>query len=251
MKRAIKLTKKSLNELAMTMKTILFSFLILWSGLLYSQTNIDYYNHFTPERQQVLSMMGEFFDETIRKNFPATVDTLSYKKFYDCFYQNESLGHIILIVDRDKLREINQLLFKDHNYFFFYSRYIHIREDTPPVYTDIESDIVPTVRGFAPGINMAKYGTMPFLNRNGYIKVANEDNIAVKIAKEDIEISGDLTVTLIFENLMQANLREISQPVVKELLAVVFWRWICICGGVNLVERKPYCEPCVSVINNP
>jgi hypothetical protein len=40
---------------------------------------------------------------------------------------------------------------------------------------------------------------------------------------------------------VQNNLREISNPLVKQLAAVVFWRYICFCGGVDMVKQKGFC----------
>ena len=101
------------------MRVIFFNVFIFCSGLVYSQTSLDAYNQLTTERHLVLNKMGEFFDETIRKNFPAEVDVQSYMNFQNCFWQTGVVEgfHIVLDIDRAKLNEINQILFKDLNYY--------------------------------------------------------------------------------------------------------------------------------------
>jgi hypothetical protein len=45
-------------------------------------------------------------------------------------------------------------------------------------------------------------------------------------------------------NALGRNIKEVSAPVVKQLGAVIFWRYICFCGGVDLVRRKGFCDEC-------
>lgn len=224
------------------MKTVIFNILILHVGLLYSQSIINDYNHFTPERRQVLSEMGAFFDETIRKNFPAETDSLSYLNFAMCT-AHTGFDMFILDIDRSKLKEINQMLFRDHNYYFFYARYIYMGKVPPPGYKDpIDVDSVPTVRSFG-SINWGARGIRPILNKDGYINVIPDDNPVIIVMKDDMERAGDFGISIFMGNVL-LNLREVSQPIVKELCAVAFWRYLCVCGGVDLVGRKSFCEPC-------
>ena len=193
-------------------------FFLLQFSLLYSQTAIEDFNHFTPERSQVLSKMGAFFDETIRKNFPAETDILSHQKFINCFWQTRADGfQIVLNIDRAKLNEINQMLFEDHNYYFFYAH----------EFGDVQRK---------------KYIITPELNRNGYIKVVPEDNPLVKHVKESFALAGALSPTSYA--IVEEMPNELSQTQVKEYLAIIYWKYLCILGGIDLVERKPFCETC-------
>ena len=240
MKRVRKLTKKSLNELARTIKTILFSVLILWCGLLYSQTTIDYYNHFTPKRQQVLSQMGAFFDETIRSNFPADTDTMSYWMFYECIAHAGAF--VPINVDKERLNEINEMLFDDHVYYFFYARYIYWGEWQSEFYEQEFLDSVPTIRGFS--IDPLKYGNIPVLNLDGYINAVPDENPAIRNGKEHIVLLGEVSLGIFMQETLGANLREISHQIVKEFCAVILWRYFCNIAGVDILERRPFCEPC-------
>lgn len=230
------------------MKHIIFILLFFLTALqfVFGQP-LSKFTHFTPECRQVLSKMGEFFDQTIRKNFPAEVDSLSYKYFADCFVQSGSNGMIILEVDKAALKEINMLLFEDYNYYFFYSRYLQIDKRSADAIQVPETDSVPTIRDYRPA-NQRLVGFWwlfgPVFNRDGYIKVVPTDNPAIRDMQRDVEAAGDLSITMFMANIMGVNLREISQPEVKELCAVVFWRYLCACGGVDLVGRKGYCENC-------
>jgi len=81
------------------------------------------------------------------------------------------------------------------------------------------------------------------LNLDGYIKVVPDDNPAISVTKEDIMLAGDLSITIFMCNVTGINVREISHPAVKELCAVVFWRYICSCACIDLLGRKSFCEP--------
>ena len=220
----------------------LINVLIFHVGLLYSQSSLDEYCQFTTERRQVLSKMGEFFDETIRKNFPDEADTLSYLKFSKCIALAGSFSNVILNVDRERLKEINQMLFKAPNYYFFYSRYIYMGKPSSGYTETIVEDSVPTRRHFGTRSHNETFGVGPILNFDGYIKVVPEDNPAIRVAKEDIVLAGDFSPTIFISNVMGINVREISHPIVKELCAVLFWRYICSCACIDLLGRKSFCE---------
>jgi hypothetical protein len=53
-------------------------------------------------------------------------------------------------------------------------------------------------------------------------------------------------------NALGRNLQEVSNPVVKQLGAVIFWRYICFCGGVDFVKRKGFCDEyrIINIIND-
>lgn len=214
-----------------------------------AQLPLGDYKYFTPERRIVLAKMGDFFDETVRNNFPAETDTLSYKYFGKCFArQDGDNGTFIMDVDRVKLKEINQMLFKDHNYYFFYARYVYLDKPLPDNETCTDTDSVPTVRIYRPR-NQRMLGFWwlfgSLLNPAGYIKTIPEDNFAVRDMHRDLEAAGAMSISMFASNILGVNVRETSNPVIKELCAVVFWRYLCICGGVNLAERKNFCETCV------
>jgi len=225
------------------MKTIFISIIFLHVSLLYGQSSLDDYKLFTPERRLVLSKMGEFFDDTVRKNFPAEVDTLSYLYFIRCFWQTGAEGlHVILDVDRTKLKEINQMLFKDHNYYFFYARYIYMKQSRPLGY-DYPIDSIPTIREFGNVVRKKYVVTDVALNWNGYIKVMSDDNPAIRRVKENFAAAGCCTLTMTSFSIKDMG-REVSQPEVKEYCAVIFWKYLCLLGGFDFEGRKPICEPC-------
>jgi hypothetical protein len=41
---------------------------------------------------------------------------------------------------------------------------------------------------------------------------------------------------------LNEKLQEMSNPAVKQLAAVIFWRYICFCGGVDLEKRTGFCD---------
>ena len=228
----------------MKMRYSFLFFFVFHIGLLYSQSLCDDFNHFTPERSLVLYKMAEFFDETIRKSFPAESDTLSYLHFAKCFFEQTKVEYLqnILDVNRAKLKEINKMLFKDHNYYFFYHRYIIMGTHRPPGYRDyLDEDSIPTVRSWGTVIQRKSHAVSPHLNVFiGYVKLVPNDNHV----KEELVKAGGVTPSIFSLYLLRRNLQELSKPHVKELYAVIFWHYICLLGGVDLDERKPICEPC-------
>ncbi|MDR2563483.1 MAG: hypothetical protein LBC98_06015 [Prevotellaceae bacterium] len=185
------------------------------------------YTQFTPERQAVLEEMGEFFDKTIRMNFPAKTDTISHKAFLRCLQVNggKPESQYILQIDRKKLSEINSKLFEDENYCFFYVK---------------QKDIMNTEVSLW-------YYSCPF-NRGGYLRRALEQGADKPLFRDiarDMEAAGDFSIMLFMANLLNINSGKISDPAAKQFSAFVFWRYLCYCGGVDLLRRKGFCEDCV------
>jgi hypothetical protein len=214
----------------------------------FGQSLLDKYVDFTPERQSVLEKMGEFFNETIRENFPAKTDSSSYKAFFYCIFNNTGYeSQNILQIDRKRLAKINAELFKEENYYFFYAKYLTILEnDDLEISHSDEHDSVPTVRSYTTRVPNPTdtwwWYVFPY-NRDGYMQQVvklHSDNPVIRRAGDDMRASGGFSITLLSGN-VQNNLHEISNPLVKQLAAVVFWRYICFCGGVDMVNRKGFC----------
>ncbi|MDR1897370.1 MAG: hypothetical protein LBR10_11330 [Prevotellaceae bacterium] len=208
------------------------------------------YANFTLERQLALEKMGDFFDQTIRENFPTKADTSSYRAFFHCVLYNGGVSEIpyILKIDRKKLAKINEDLFKDENYYFFYARYLTVRvkEHSEEVqYRDVH-DSVPTIRFYT--TDSRRTGTSYYsfhYNPEGYMRRIAEQNLENPLISRmdaDMKAAGNFSLTVFLGNALYFNLPEMSKPVVKQLTAVIFWRYICFCGGVDLVGRKMFCE---------
>jgi hypothetical protein len=221
---------------------IIYILAFFYVSLLYGQSSSDQYGYFTPERQSILVQMGRLFERTVRENFPAGTDSLSYMHFFECIRQNMSMNKapFVLYVDRHELQAINQRLFKDENYYFFYKKYVIVPENE---LLKIHQDSVPVKRTSAP----ASTGILllaPILNKDGYIREVTEWNRVVLSAQYLMRAFGDIGMTVFVEGVLHDGLREISAPAARELCAVLFWRHLCYCGGVDLVNRKCFCEPC-------
>jgi hypothetical protein len=195
--------------------------------------------------------MGDFFDKTIRENFPAETDTSSYRAFLNCiFAEADYESQYILQVDRQKLAEINAELFKDENYYFFYAVYVPIVRDGSSKIptTDCRHDSVPTIVYYTSKISTDSWWWYSFpYNPDGYLRqviAQHKENPMIRDAEADIIASGTYDMTLFVLNIFCCNLREISNPTVQQLGATVFWRYICFCGGFDMVKRKRFCSQC-------
>jgi hypothetical protein len=194
---------------------------------------------FTPERQLLLEKMAVFFDETVRENFPAEVDTLSYEKFLRCIIHNgcPSDFQFIQKIDREKLSEINTVLFQDENYYFFFSGDWSLPENDTVSNPDHRRRI--RYRGefchFFP-----KNPGSPEPN-DGYMRYTLKqyaDNPLFREINDHIKISGEFGTVLFMTIVLNLHLCELSKLTVKQFTSVVLWSYLCYCGGVDLPRRK-------------
>jgi hypothetical protein len=210
----------------------------------------DKYANFTIERKLVLEKMGEFFDKTIRANFPAETDTMSYKAFFHCIFIKDTFpeSQYILQVDRKRLTEINAELFKDENYYFFYSRYslISVKSSKSDNYY-YDNDSIPTFIRYLDDIyrwrNAMGWWYYVPKNHNGYFRRIMEqyaDNPSIRNINAYMEATMDIDISIYMGS--RFDIREMNTPLMKQFAAVMFWRYICFCGGVNFVERKGLCD---------
>jgi hypothetical protein len=216
-----------------------------------AQSILDKYANFTPERQNILEKMGVFFDEIVRENFPAKTDTSSYKAFFKCIVYNGSVTNIpyVMQVDRRKLAKINNELFKDEIYYFFYAKYLKIPIKNGNEMFQRYNDTIPVVRYYTPDTLREIKTWYPVLyNPDGYIQRILEQSIENPVIYEMNDVmkfSGSYDIVMLITNfLITGNLREISNPVIKQLATVFFWRYICFCGGIDLESRKGFCDEC-------
>jgi hypothetical protein len=233
---------------------VIFILIFIQTSTIIAQSTLVNYSDFTPERQLTVEKMGDFFDETVRANFPAKMDTSSYKAFFKCIMYNGGVSDIpyIMQVDRKKLAKINADLFQNEIYYFFYAQYLtiyvtNLLDDTLQ-YRDY-NDTIPTVRSYStPSPFRQITSWYPFLyNTDGYIQrtvTQNMENSLIRDMNVETKLTHSYDITLFIRHILNGNLREISNPVMKQMASVFFWRYICFCGGVDLVERKGFCDEC-------
>jgi hypothetical protein len=231
---------------------VLSVYLMFFCTELTAQSMWEKYANFTPERRIVLEKMGDFFEKTIRENYPEKMDSSSYKEFFRCIIDNSSVSDMpyVIQVNRKKLAKINDALFKDEIYYFFYAKYLTIKmEDGNEMFQHYD-DTIPTVRSYTNKNTHYEIQTWyPVLyNPDGYIQRILEESIenpAIYEMNKVMKLSRNYDIIGLITNLLiVGNLREMSNPVVKQLTAMFFWRYICFCGGVDLVRRKGFCDEC-------
>jgi hypothetical protein len=160
----------------------------------------------------------------------------------------------VIQVDRKTLAKINNELFKDEIYYFFYARYltIRIKKDGNEMFQHY-NDTIPTVRGYTTDTRREIKTWYPVLyNPDGYIQRILEQNIenpAISEMDTVMKFSRSYDIPNLITNLViVGNLREMSDLVVKQLAAMFFWRYICLCGGVDLESRKGFCDECCKLM---
>ncbi len=227
------------------MKKAITLFFLLYLVFLVSAQ--DRFRFFTPERKELCQRMGAFFDETIKSNFPGDVDSLSYKAFLQCMLNSQvKYKHLIFQVDREKLNDINQDLFKDKNYYFFYARQVYDErgKDGPLEVVRERSldDTIPTVKLlFRRMLDVYRhYQYYSYLNYGGYIERIGQlpDSTGiVKAVKFWLE-TGTYVHVFDYQAYYTYHLEETSDPIAKELGAVLFWNYLCYCANIDLEGRK-------------
>ncbi|MDR1169616.1 MAG: hypothetical protein LBK97_02130, partial [Prevotellaceae bacterium] len=58
----------------------------------------------------------------------------------------------------------------------------------------------------------------------------------------ETQFSNSYAVTQFIRHILNGHLGEMSNPVVKQMASVFFWRYICFCGGVDLEKRTGFCD---------
>jgi hypothetical protein len=233
----------------------IFCVLIFFYTEVIAQSILSNYANFTHDRQTILEKMGEFFDQTVRENFPAKTDSLSYKAFYNCINNSDGISTVpyVMQVDRKKLAKINTDLFKDENYYFFYARYLAFLSERYPDKISQHhdyNDVVPTIRYYTKDTirtPTSSWSSFPY-NPDGYMRrivEQNMENPVIRNVRADMALAGTYGINLFIINIFDGNLGKVSDPVVKQLGAVIFWRYICFCGGIDLISRKGCCNECV------
>jgi len=152
--------------------------------------------------------------------------------FHNTYDQKEQ-HHFILKVNKENLKEINQSLFKDDNYYFFYNRILVVPENEMIL---THRDSVPTMRTTTPLYKdcRTKFCSVS-LNRFGYINVIETGNPIVAETQDNVKLVGDIS-PFVFFNLTKSDYMMDSD--FKELCAVLFWNYLCFCGGVDFGERR-------------
>ncbi|MDR2424847.1 MAG: hypothetical protein LBD59_09020 [Prevotellaceae bacterium] len=181
----------------------------------------------TPAQQSVLKKMGAFFDKTVKENFPAKNDTLSYKAFLHCLLIDCGIheAQYILQVDRKKLAKINAELFTDENYGFFYNKQYEKKKDIPCWYY---------------------YYHCPYNSEGYFPRVCKQhaNNPLFQEIDSAMKYMHSFSCIIFMSVLMNLHLQEIRNPEVQQFVAFVFWRYLCFCGGVDLISRKGFCTTC-------
>ncbi|MDR1130561.1 MAG: hypothetical protein LBK96_06230 [Prevotellaceae bacterium] len=68
------------------------------------------------------------------------------------------------------------------------------------------------------------------------------DNFPAETDTASLKLIRSYNVTRFIMSVLNGKLHEMSSPEVRQLAAVVFWRYVCFCGGIDLEKRTGFCD---------
>ncbi len=214
--------------------------------------------------EKLSKRMNTFFAEVLRNNYQATNEQDLYQHFLvDYFEAWTDSGHLglpdlKLKVDSKKLTEINNDLFKrdlSHYYYFFPEVILLKQEDNMPKakelfkrYPKIPIVIIKTK-------SVASKHTLKYTNfyeshnvhlafPGGYIKdIQKYDLETVAYVNKTMETVREIPFFNIATFLTKSEAKhELKIEVVREIVAIIFWKYLCLQAGVDFYALPKDCD---------
>jgi len=217
---------------------ILFIACILFSNFCNAETN-------EMQNDKLARKMERFFVQTLIDNYGYNKDEILYRIFFENFYRND--GEYFLSVNRKKIANLNEELFQDSAYYYFYveTYYVSSPDSISFLQNKLEENGHTNV---AVSLRLDKYrGTVADskynirLNENGFLKynIFNESTNSeiLKNIQQLWEAKGKEQNMFEFIELALAKPDELTNPEVKAFLTLVFWKYMCYCTNYDLNGR--------------
>jgi len=232
---------------------LLFAIIMIFNSLS-GQENLDQ----VVIRQQLVEKMYNFFMETLKENYKSNSDYELYEKFLSDYFnrwithtENSQLNSILKI-DRSKLDAINKLLFiRDNNhYYYLYPEVILLKDNQ-----DFQQ--VPIDEYKAKNVEVLLIKPGKTLNNNGlsimdiskihgvtlafksdyYLKYKQNSNSIFQNAQKLGLSNGEITYFNFVASIIKTDaIEDLKQQSSQELIAIVFWKFLCLQGGVDFYD---------------
>ncbi|TKG87191.1 hypothetical protein EYV94_28455 [Puteibacter caeruleilacunae] len=195
-------------------------------------------------REKILNQMEQFFIETLKQNYGNHAETDLYKMFFENYIHNDNY---LLNVDRKKIKDINDELFSnDTIYYYFYNKvtFVSVRDSVSlvtnalKVNPNCEQRVVYCENYHRKKCIGTFYNT--FCNHDGFLKdeVLNKsDNYAIFNIIRGIDKTLDSQGMIYMAPRLLEHENELSIPVVKKYITVVYWNYLCRCANYDLHHR--------------
>lgn len=190
-----------------------------------------------------------FFETTMKKAFNEKTDTTLYKKFLNCYI--ESNGKYILTTEKDKVNNINSILFTDQVYTNYFKNVLIINKDS--VSLQLSEDLNTTIVEYLSTKEYSRYNGEPHPQ-----SVYFSDAYLLKIFKyykkgfyiidkfyDEVQNTGQINMKYFARYLLVSGIKQIENPIVKEITSLAFWKYICYCSNIDFHKKKPLCSNCL------
>jgi len=211
------------------------------------------------EPEQLTERMYSFFTKTLKENYMAQSDSELYEKFLTDYFNewnardSSASLNIKLKIDKEELAKINKDLFRRDSlhYYYFYSEVIELSSDEDlekaeklrNLYPDIPFVIIqkgktaknvhlPTINEVQ-GIYLTRIG-----RERGFLydlmqreKNRKESREFISSINEMNELMGGVYFYYVSCMTQSASIVELKYLDVRELISVIFWKFLCIETG--------------------
>jgi hypothetical protein len=205
--------------------------IVVTCGLILSLPSFCKDDHFL-----IASKMKKFFIQTLRETYGENTDKELYRLFLSD-YNTGKKGDVALRINVNGLIEINKELFTDSVYFYYYPKLLFFDSDEELLREN--ENKWQSVRNSVCFVGkkdrtISKYGI--YLNR-GYFKTI-VDNTQIKAIDDlyDYYSSVGFMSYFMFADIVLYNISDIENEMLKELTAVVFWKYLCDKKDINFYK---------------
>lgn len=180
--------------------------------------------------------MKEFFTQTLRETYGEYPEKELYRLFL-CDYNTCKKGDVALTINANGLKEINKELFIDSVYFYYYPKLLFFESDEDLLrenerkWQSVRNSICFVGKKDR---TISKYGI--YLNREYFKTIV--DNTQIKAISDlyDYYSSVGFMSYFMFADIVLYNISDIEYNMLKELTAVVFWKYLCDKEGISFYK---------------
>jgi predicted DNA binding CopG/RHH family protein len=171
--------------------------------------------------------MKSLFSQILLNTYGDMNETQLYGKFLSDFINKE--GKVNLNVKSKELERINKKLFKDDNFYYYYPKLAFAKDYKEFKRIKSELDCHQNVLIFIGKENeqVTKFGA--YLSNPGYFSNIINEYAHVSVLKTLNEYYFQMGILsyFVFADRVTENIECLEYPVLKELTAILFWKYIC------------------------
>jgi len=190
---------------------------------------------YTPP-QKLTAKMQSFFTQTLANTYGNEPEVKLYNLFLNDYKSKN--GKVELNINRDELKKINQILFIDTNYYYFYPKILFY--DSYNAFKSannaVEIDKNAIVFFDKEDQNTTKYGM--YFNDKGYFKALINSNAHLEMIEDinDYYFYAGVLSYFVFADIMLTDASCFENNIAKELTAVVFWKYLCDQSNISFYK---------------